>query len=95
MASVCLLHSRSQVPDHIGDCRPLYVLYLTTVETACNQGVSLLATFWCSVWWFLGLRIIASVVALTLSTYLARAAVQKQGPPIQPEREARQQLQLR
>ncbi|KAL1474501.1 hypothetical protein MTO96_037927, partial [Rhipicephalus appendiculatus] len=72
-------HVKEQVRDHIGDCRPLYVLYLTTVETACNQGVSLLAAFWCSVWWFLVLGIPAVVVALMLSTYFARAVIQKEG----------------
>ncbi|KAL1480180.1 hypothetical protein MTO96_051259 [Rhipicephalus appendiculatus] len=87
-------HVKEQVRDHIGDCRSLYVLYLTTVETACNQGVSLLAAFWCSVWWFLVLGIPAVVVALMLSTCFARAVIQKEGPPPQQAPQAPQQMQV-
>ncbi|XP_075559503.1 uncharacterized protein LOC142591012 [Dermacentor variabilis] len=62
--------------EHIGDCRPFYVLYISTVNAACDQGVRLLAAYWSSVWWFMVLGVPSVVVALTLSAHFARAAVQ-------------------
>nr|XP_054925628.1 uncharacterized protein LOC129384329 [Dermacentor andersoni] len=69
-------HAKEQIQEHIGDCRPFYVLYISTVNTACDHGVRLLAAYWSSVWWFMVLGVPSVVVALMLSAHFARATVQ-------------------
>lgn len=65
-------HAKTQVRDHFGDCHSLYVMYMTTVDTACNGGVRLFAGFWFSVWLYLVLGIPAWMVALATSTLYTR-----------------------
>ncbi|KAH6943542.1 hypothetical protein HPB50_024315 [Hyalomma asiaticum] len=37
-------HAKKQVREHVGDCRSFYVLYVSTVQTVCIQGVTLLVS---------------------------------------------------
>ncbi|XP_070379854.1 uncharacterized protein [Dermacentor albipictus] len=69
-------HVKKQMQEHVGDCRPFYVLYISTVNAACDHGVRLMAAYWSSVWWFMVLGVPSVVVALMLSAHFARATVQ-------------------
>nr|XP_050032719.2 uncharacterized protein LOC126529163 isoform X2 [Dermacentor andersoni] len=64
--------AKTQVRDNIGDCHPIYVIYLTTANTLCDGAVKPFAAFWLMVWLYLALGIPAWMIALALSSYYAK-----------------------
>ncbi|XP_049273437.1 uncharacterized protein LOC119398962 [Rhipicephalus sanguineus] len=69
-------HARVEVRENIGDCRPFYLLYRTTVDAVCTQGFRRFGEFWFCVWcWFI-LGIPCFVAALALSTLYAKTTPQ-------------------
>ncbi|XP_075559812.1 uncharacterized protein LOC142591371 [Dermacentor variabilis] len=67
-------HTAVHIRHDVGDCRHMYLLYKSTVEAVCGEGVNLFVTFWSSIMWYLILGVPCSAGAFVLASHFARCA---------------------
>ncbi|CAN8030847.1 unnamed protein product [Ixodes persulcatus] len=71
-ANVYVNHTRGQVKEHVGDCRPAYAVYQASVNAVCSNVLLPFNGYWFSVGAFMVIGVPALILALCLASLYHR-----------------------